>query len=59
MNDIRSLFKKKVVDYYKFEREIRNEIDFYTNKIIVFENFIEMIKINKEDFERIIVSETP
>jgi len=59
MNDIRSLFKQKVVDYYKFEREIRNEIDFYTNKIIVFENFIEMIKINKEDFERIIVSETP
>jgi hypothetical protein len=28
------------------------------NKIIVFEKFIEMIKINKEDFERI-VSENP
>ena len=54
MNDIRSLFKKKVVDYYKFEREVCQEIDFYTNKIIVFENFIEMLKINKEDFERIV-----
>lgn len=58
MNDIRVLFKKKVVDYYNFEREIRNEIDFYMNKITMFENFIEMIKINKEDFERIISEKT-
>ena len=55
MNNIRVLFKKKIVDYYKFEREVSQEIDYYTNKIIVLENFIEMIKINKEDFERIMV----
>lgn len=55
MNNIRVLFKKKIVDYYKFEREVSQEIDYYTNKIIVLENFIEMIKINKEDFEKMIV----
>lgn len=52
MNDIRVLFKKKVVDYNKFEIDVSQEIDFYTNKILMFENFVEMIKINKEDFER-------
>jgi hypothetical protein len=55
IHSIRALFKKKVVDYVKFEREISQEIDYYTNKIIVFENFIELIKINKEEFERIMV----
>ena len=55
MNNIRVLFKKKIVDYYKFEREVSQEIDYYTNKIIILENFIEMIKINKEDFERMVV----
>lgn len=54
MNDIRSLFGKKIVDYIRFERDIRQEIDYYTNKIIVFEHFIEVIKINKADFERIL-----
>lgn len=54
MHNIRALFKKKVVDYVKFEREVSQEIDYYTNKIIVFENFIELIKINKEEFERMV-----
>jgi hypothetical protein len=54
MNDIRVLFKNKVVDYNRFERDVSQEIDFYTNKILVFEHFIEMIKINKEDFERMV-----
>jgi hypothetical protein len=54
MHNIRVLFKKEIVDYSKFEREISQEIDYYTNKIIVFENFVELIKMNKEEFERMV-----
>ena len=51
MNDIPMLFKKKISGYYEFEKKNSREMTYYMNRMELVDYFIELIKINKEDFQ--------